>query len=318
MKRLLTGIQPSGALHLGNYVGAILQVLELQKDYETFLMVADLHALTVPQDPKKYPDQVYDLAATLLACGVDPTKTVLFVQSQIPEHTALTWIFSTLTPLGELERMTQYKEKSDKHGQNAGLLTYPILQAADILLYRPEIVPVGEDQVQHLELTRVIARKFNARYGQTFSEPKTLLTKAARVMALNDPSQKMSKSILGSGVGLDDKPEQIRKAIMSAVTDTAPSKEMSAGVKNLFALLEIFAPGQVAQFQKSHASGELKYAELKTALADAIITKLEKIQQAKAQISRAELTKILASSRGRAQAIAAQTMAQVRQKVGLI
>src|SRR3989344_2138316 len=204
MKRLLTGIQPSGALHIGNYLGAVKQIVKLQGDYETYVMIADLHALTTPQDPQKYQRQILNLAAILIASGLDTQKTTLFVQSAIPAHTQLAWIFSTLTPIGELERMTQYKEKSDRHGQNAGLLTYPVLQAADILLYRPEVVPVGEDQVQHIELTRVIARKFNSRYGETFTEPKTLLTKSARIMALNNPTNKMSKSVVGSAVGMDD------------------------------------------------------------------------------------------------------------------
>lgn len=320
MKRLLTGIQPSGVLHIGNYLGAIKQIVELQKDYDTYVMIADLHALTTPQDPQKYQDRILNLAATLIASGLDPTKATLFVQSAIPAHTQLAWIFSTLTPIGELERMTQYKEKSDQHGQNAGLLTYPVLQAADILLYHPEVVPVGEDQVQHLELTRTVARKFNSRYSETFSEPKTLLTKSARIMALNNPARKMSKSVAGSAVGMDDSEAEIRQAIMGAVTDTSPSGEMSAGVKNLFALLEGFAPEKVAGFETAHSDKTIKYVELKTVLADAIVSALAAILQKKQTIisNKAELKNILEQGNKKAAEIAARTIADVYQKTGLV
>lgn len=320
METLLTGIQPSGALHIGNYLGAVKQIVELQDKYQTFVMIADLHALTVPQDPQKYADQTLNLIATLIACGVDPQKSTLFIQSHIPEHSALTWIFSTLTPIGELERMTQYKEKSDKHGQNAGLLTYPILMAADILLYQPEVVPVGEDQTQHLELARIIARKFNSRYGQTFNEPKTLLTKSARIMALNEPNKKMSKSLAGSGIGMDDTPAEIRKNVMSAVTDTAPQGEMTAGVKNLFTLLEAFAPEKIDRFQQSHADGDIKYAELKSTLADAIIATLEPIQKKKQELlaNPEALKAIISHGDQKAAGVAAKNFALVRTKVGLL
>lgn len=320
MKRLLTGIQPSGVLHIGNYLGAIKQIVELQKDYDTYVMIADLHALTTLQDPQKYQDQILNLAATLIASGIDSSKTTLFAQSAIPAHAQLAWIFSTITSIGELERMTQYKEKSDKHGQNAGLLTYPVLQAADILLYHPEVVPVGEDQVQHLELTRVIARKFNSRYGKTFSEPKTLLTKSARIMALNNPAGKMSKSVIGSGVGMDDSEAEVRKAIMGAVTDTSPGGEMTDGVKNLFALLEGFAPKKVAEFEKAHNDKTIKYSELKTELADAIFSTLATIQQKKQTIvsNKTELKNILARGNKKAAEIASQTITNIYQKTGLL
>ena len=320
MKQLLTGIQPSGALHIGNYLGAIKQIIELQKDYDCLVMIADLHALTTPQDPKAYQNQVLDVTATLLASGLDASKTTLFLQSAIAEHTELAWIFNTITPIGELERMTQYKEKADKHGQNAGLLTYPVLQAADILLYHPEVVPVGEDQIQHLELTRLIARKFNSRYGQTFAEPKTLLTKSARIMALNDPTKKMSKSIAGSAVGMDDSADDIRKAISSAVTDTAPDGEMTAGVKNLFTLLEGFAPEKVTEYQKAHEDKNIKYSDLKNDLGSAIVDTLTPIQQKKKEIlaDSQNLLSVLKSGNQKAQGIASETLSDIRQKVGLI
>ena len=319
MKRLLTGIQPSGVLHIGNYLGAIKQIVELQNDYDAFVMIADLHALTTPQDPQKYQDQIINLAATLIASGLDTEKTTLFTQSAIPAHTQLAWIFSCLTPIGELERMTQYKEKSDKHGQNAGLLTYPVLQAADILLYHAEVVPVGEDQTQHLELARAIARKFNSRYGETFKEPKTLLTKSNRIMALNDSSKKMSKSVAGSAVGLDDSEEEIRKAIMGAVTDTTPSGIMTAGVKNLFAILEGFAHEKITQFEKAHNNKTIKYVELKNTLADAIVKTLVPIQQKKQAImaDKDQLKKILEQGKEKAEKIASQTIIEIYQKIGI-
>lgn len=319
MKRLFTGIQPTGDLHIGNYLGAIKQFVDLQNEYEAFVMVADLHALTIPQDPKKYHDQVINVAATLVASGLDSKKTTLFVQSAIPAHTQLTWIFSTLTPLGELERMTQYKEKSDKHGQNAGLLTYPVLQAADILLYHPDVVPVGEDQVQHIELTRDIARKFNARYSPTFTEPKALLTRSARIMALNDPAKKMSKSIAGSAIAMDASADDIHRTVMGAVTDTAPDGVMSAGVANLFGLLGAFAPESVERFIKEHDAGTIKYSQLKETLSDSIIATLTPIQKAKKELlaDTQTLTDIIDRGTAHAQTIAAQTLADVYSKVGL-
>lgn len=320
MKRLFTGIQPTGDLHIGNYLGAIKQFVGLQNEYESFFMVADLHALTIPQDPKKYHDQVLNVAATVIASGLDATKTTLFIQSAIPEHAQLTWIFSTLTPMGELERMTQYKEKSDKHGQNAGLLTYPVLQAADILLYHPDVVPVGEDQVQHIELTRDIARKFNARYSPTFKEPKALLTRSARVMALNDPAKKMSKSIAGSAIAMDASTDDIHRTVMGAVTDTAPDGAMSAGVANLFGLLGAFAPESVARFTKEHDAGTIKYSQLKETLSDSIIATLAPIQKTKKELlaDPKTLNVIIAQGNARAQTIATQTLADVYSKIGLI
>lgn len=320
MKRLFTGIQTTGDLHIGNYLGAIKQFVDLQHEYESFFMVADLHALTIPQDPKKYHDQVLNVAATVIASGLDTTKTTLFVQSALSAHTQLTWILSTLTPLGELERMTQYKEKSDKHGQNVGLLTYPVLQAADILLYHPDFVPVGEDQVQHIELTRDIARKFNTRYSPTFTEPKALLTHSARVMALNDPAKKMSKSIAGSAINMDASADDIHRAIMGAVTDTAPDGAMSAGVANLFGLLGAFAPESVERFTKEHDAGTIKYSDLKATLSDSIIATLAPIQKAKKELlaDPKTLSALIARGNACAQTIATQTLTDVYTKLGLI
>src|SRR3989344_1141608 len=193
---VVSGVQPSGEIHIGNYLGAIKQFVGLQDKYQTYFFIADLHALTLrTPEPTELRERTLNLAALYLACGLDPKKTIIFAQSAVPAHTELNWILNTLTPLGELYRMTQFKEKSEKHEVFAGLLNYPTLMAADILLYQADFVPVGEDQLQHLELTRTLARKFNSYYGKTFKEPRVFIQKAgARIMGLDDPSKKMSKS----------------------------------------------------------------------------------------------------------------------------
>src|SRR3989344_2594900 len=206
----VSGIQASGNLHIGNYIGAIKQFVELQNKYKMIVFVADLHAITTPQNPKKLAEQTMDAIYTYLACGLDPKKITIFIQSHVPQHTELGWILNTITPLGELERMTQFKEKKAEHGVLAGLLNYPTLMAADILLYNPDIVPVGEDQLQHLELARMVARKFNNRFGETFKEPKALIQKGgARIMGLDDPAKKMSKSAASANnyIGILDSEE---------------------------------------------------------------------------------------------------------------
>src|SRR3989339_1253339 len=221
--RILSGIQPTGLIHLGNYFGELKQRINLQKKNDCYFMVVDLHALTIPQNSAQFKQNIESAILDYLAVGLDPKKCTLFVQSQVVGHTELAWILGTLTPLGELERMTQFKEKSSQHKQNinAGLFTYPILQAADILLYKANTVPVGEDQVQHVELTRVIAKKFNNAFGMTFPEPQALLTPTPRVMSLTEPASTMSKSKGEKNyIALSDEPETIRKKIRSAVTDT--------------------------------------------------------------------------------------------------
>src|SRR3990167_2252240 len=223
---IVSAIQASGNVHIGNYIGAIQQFVKLQDKYQGYFFIADLHALTEPQDPEKLRKQILDSAALYIACGLDPKEAVIFIQSQVPEHTELGWILNTITPLGELERMTQFKDKAQKQKKNGvltGLLNYPTLMAADILLYQPDVVPVGEDQTQHLELTRTLACKFNARFGATFKEPKALLQKeGARIMGLDDPTKKMMKSASSKNnyIALLDSEEDIRRKIKSAVTDS--------------------------------------------------------------------------------------------------
>jgi len=218
--KIVSGIQPTGQIHIGNYLGAIKQWIDLQEKEDTVFFIADLHSLTTIQDPKNLPKDVLNAAITYLSLGVDPQRSTLFVQSDVKQHTELCWILNTVTPLGDLERMTQFKEKSKqfKKNINAGLLIYPILQAADILLYKANAVPVGKDQVQHIELTRTIARKFNQKFGKTFPEPKAILPKTgAKIMSLADPKKKMSKSLgPASYISIFESPEEIKKKVMSA------------------------------------------------------------------------------------------------------
>lgn len=324
MARIFSGIQPTGDLHIGNYLGAIRNWTILQEQHDCIFCVVDLHAMTIPYDPKDMPRRVLETAATLLACGIDPERSVLYVQSDVREHTELCWILNTITSLGLLQRMTQFKEKARQHQENvnAGLMNYPILQAADILLYKAELVPVGEDQIQHLEMTRDVARRFNYLFGDTFPEPASQLTKAARIMALNDPERKMSKSIQGSYIALDAEPDQIRDLIRRAVTDTGPAGDtMSPGVANLFTLLEEFsAPETVARFRAAYDQGALRYVELKQQLAEDIVEALTPIRTRRTELlaDPDQLREILEQGAERARAMAAEVMDEVRQKTGLL
>src|SRR3954462_1398638 len=250
MSRIFSGIQPSGSLHIGNYLGAVKNWVELQHKYESLFCVVDYHAITLPYEPAQLRARTADMAQSLLAAGLDPTKCTLFVQSMVPEHTELAWIFNTLTPLGDLERQTQFKDKASREESvPAGLLNYPVLQAADILLYRAELVPVGEDQIQHLELSREIARKWNARFGADFfPEPKPLLTPSRRIMGL-DGQAKMSKS-LGNTIDLLEEPEKIWEKLRPAMTDPARKRREDPGtpeVCNIYNLHRAFSPPDLVE-----------------------------------------------------------------------
>ncbi len=270
---LVSGMQPSGRLHIGNYLGALKNFVELQNsgDYRCYFFIADLHSITEPFDPEEKRRQVIDLAADFLAAGIDPKRSTVFIQSHIPAHNELAWILNTVTPMGELERMTQFKDKSLRQAENvnAGLFDYPVLMAADILIYGARTVPVGDDQLQHLELTRSLARKFNARFGETFIEPKGLLTKTPRVMSLKDPAKKMSKSQPESCLFIDDEPDAIREKIARAVTDSGTTIEYDPENKpGLANLLEIYAA--LTHMEPEAVAGEftgMKYSELKQRLA---------------------------------------------------
>ncbi len=324
-KILFSGIQPTGDIHIGNYLGALKNWVDLQNHYQAIYSIVDLHALTIEQDPKQYPEKILEAAIDLLAIGVDPKKSILFVQSHVKEHTELTWIFNTLMPIAELERMTQYKDKAqqNKENVNVGLFTYPVLMAADILLYQAEVVPVGEDQLQHLELANMVGRKFNNRYGQTFAPIKPILTKGARIMSLTKPDKKMSKSLGPSNyIALRDEPEVIRQKIAKAVTDTGPiqTDKKSLGVHNLFELLHLFTDDQtVARFDKQYQNGTIRYSELKAELAEAVIKTLQPIQERvkKLKNNPKKVKTILEKGARQAQVIADKNIALIKKRVGL-
>ncbi len=320
---LFSGIKPTGTPHLGNYLGALKNWVVLQKDYQAIYAVVDYHALTIAIKPAELTANSLTLAKILLAIGLDPDKVILFVQSQVPEHTELAWIFNCLVPVAEMERMTQYKDKALTHKKNInmGLFDYPALMAADILLYHAQVVPVGEDQLQHLELTRLIVRKFNQRYGQYFTEPQGLVTPAKRIMSLQMPDKKMSKELGdASYISLLDNADTVVKKVSRAVTDTGPqTKTMSAGVKNLFALLEYLDQTTThEQLLKEYKRGSLKYVELKTAISDAINQTLQPIQNNYKNISDQEVNKILQTGAQKARAIASKNLQEIKKLIGLL
>ena len=326
--RIFSGIQPTGTLHIGNYFGAIRNWAALQDDYECVYCIVDYHAITIDIDPKVLRAASRNMALDLIACGIDPERAILFVQSAVPEHTELAWIFGCVTSYGDLSRMTQFKDKSaGRKFVSAGLFTYPILQAADILLYRADGVPVGEDQVQHLELSRRIARRFNARFGEFFPEPEPIVgKKGARLKSLTDPTKEMSKSAgKANYVGMMEDESSIRKKVRSAVTDTglAAGEEMSPGVENLFEILELATelsgdPSIVAELHADFATGKLMYSRLKDAVFENLMKVLRPIQKRRAELEASgEVKMILEKGAQKARAIARENIAQVRALAGL-
>ena len=324
MKILFSGIQPTGEIHLGNYLGALKNWVDLQNQYDCFYAIVDLHAITVDYNPAELQECILNTAMALLAIGLDPKKSTLFVQSAVPEHTELAWLFNTLTPMAELERMTQFKDKAIQHKQNinVGLFDYPVLQAADILLYQSEVVPVGEDQLQHLELTNTILRKFNHKFGDYFKEIKPIVGQGARIMSLTDPAKKMSKSFGPSHyIALDDSAEVIKKKIARAVTDAGPAEAegMSAGVKNLFSLLELLTDKKTVQkYSTAFNNKTLRYSELKNELAEAAICFLKPIQERKKKLNQNKVRKILAEGAKKARRIAQRNILEIKKRMGLI
>lgn len=297
------------------------QCVALQRDYDCFYCVVDLHALTVPQDPKTFARTTLETAIDMLAVGIDPERSALFIQSQIPQHAELAWMFNTITPLGELERMTQFKEKKQRHGIVMGLLDYPVLMAVDILIYKPAVVPIGDDQVQHLELTHSIARKFNRLYGETFPEPRQLLTKTARVMSLTDPKKKMSKSDgVKSYIGLSDEPNIIKQKLAKAVTATTGGKE-NPGVVNLLSIMaEVSDAETVKEFEAAEKKGTIRYAEFKERLANDLSEHFAPFRKKRAELLKKPkyVREVLEEGRKKASAIAKKTMDEVRGKMGLL
>ena len=323
--RIISGIQPTGSIHIGNYLGAIKQWLDLQKQEDCIFFIADLHSLTVPYNKDELQENILEAAITYLALGIDPQKSIFFVQSHIKEHSELCWLLNTVTPLGELERMTQFKEKSKqfKKDINAGLLTYPVLQAADILLYKGMAVPVGKDQVQHIELTRTIARRFNNKFGEVFPEPRDLLSKTgARIMSLNDPKKKMSKS-LGpqSYISLFEDPKSIEKKIMSAVTDTGKKikfdEKKKPGISNLLTIYSLFSGKTIKEIEKKFE--KKGYADFKKSLAELLIEELSEFKKKRDEFlsRKVYVRETLKLGAQRAQNIADTTISEVHQKMGL-
>lgn len=324
--RVLSGVRPTSLLHIGNYFGAIAQWIEMQQKHECYFFIADLHAITEPFDHKELAENTLRVAASYIAAGLDPQRCLLYVQSHIPEHTELAWIFSTLVPLGELERMAQYKELSSKYGSsvNAGILTYPALMAADILMYKANAVPVGEDQKQHVELTRTIARKFNSKFGKVFPEPVAIIGKSgARIKSLTNPAKKMSKSEEPSSqLGIFDSPDTIKKKILSAVTDSGSEikfdEKNKPAISNLLTIYHLFSGSSISAIEREFTGKG--YSAFKSSLAELIAEKLKPMQQEQKRLlkGKSELISILSKGTEKAREEAQTTLAEAKKKMGLL
>ncbi len=324
-KRIFSGIQPSGNLHLGNYLGAIQNWVKLQDEFESIFCVVDLHAITVPQDPESLRRKTIEIAKIYLASGIDPKKSAIFVQSHVAEHSELAWILNTIAKMPELEKMTQFKDKSQKEGKESasvGLFDYPVLMAADILLYNTEVVPVGEDQLQHIEITRTLANRFNKKFGDTFIIPEHFVKKEGmRIMGLDDASKKMSKSAKSEHnyIALTDSEEIIRKKIKKAVTDSGSEivyrddKPALKNLINIYSLLSDKSTGDIEKMYVGHG-----YGDFKNDLADVVINFLKPLQEKIAAISDDEVLQILQAGAAKVRPIAQQKLTEVKKRVGFI
>ena len=328
-KRVLSGIQPThDSFHLGNYLGALQQWVELQSTHDAYYCIVDLHALTVEVDSALLRKRILASAAQLLAIGINPEKSTLFIQSHVPAHNQLGWVFECITGFGEANRMTQFKDKSQKSGADrtvVGLFTYPMLQAADILLYQPELVPVGEDQRQHIELTRDLAQRFNSRYGEVFTVPGAHILKSrAKIMDLQEPTSKMSKSAasLAGVIELLDTPEANIKKVKSAVTDTGREvtfdEEQKAGISNLLSIFAAITGRSIPSIEADYVGKG--YGDFKKDVAEAVVDSLKPIREAALTYLKDEgaLLEILRVGAERADAVASQTLADVYQALGLL
>jgi tryptophanyl-tRNA synthetase len=319
--RVLSGVQPSGQLHLGNYLGALKNWAEIQSNYESIFCIVDLHAITVYQDPNELAEKIRETAALFIAAGIDPQESSIVVQSSVSGHAELAWMLTCVTPLGWLNRMTQYKAKAEKQETvGAGLLQYPVLMAADILVYQAKIVPVGEDQSQHLELARDIAQRFNSMYGDTFVMPETRLPAVgARIMGLDDPTTKMSKSVSGTNhaIALLDEPSIVRKKIARATTDSQPAvdpENMSPGVANLFTIAHACDP-----FITKNSVAGMRYGDFKKLVAEAVVSRLEPIQRKYREITAdpGYIDSVLLEGQRRVLPIAENTIRNAKRAMGL-
>ncbi len=324
-KRIFSGIQPTGDIHIGNYLAAIRQWVDLQSDHDCVFCVVDLHAITVPQDPAVLHAKTREVAGLLLAAGIDPQASALFVQSHVPAHSELAWILNCFLPVGWMQRMTQFKEKSGEQRDTAsmGLFDYPALMAADILLYETDIVPVGDDQKQHVELTRDVARRFNSLYGETFKLPDPVFPDAgARIMGLDDPTRKMSKSETNEGhaIRLLDSPDEIRSKIARATTDSLREIRFDAkrpGLYNLLTIHQRFS-GMTPDAIEARFQGK-GYADLKRELADLIVERLRPLQSRYRELAGdpTQIDRLLEAGASRVRPLAAKTLGRVKEKVGL-
>jgi tryptophanyl-tRNA synthetase len=323
-KRIFSGIQPTGSIHLGNYLGALRNWVALQREYESFFCIVNLHAITLAQDPRTLAEKTRELARIYLAVGIDPAVSTIFIQSDVPAHTELTWLLNCVTRMSELERMTQFKDKARKQQENVGvgLFDYPVLMAADILLYQTDLVPVGEDQKQHLELTRDVAIRFNRDYGETFRVPEPFIPKVgARIMSLADATRKMSKSDDESEAGcvmLLDDPDTVRRKFKRAVTDSGTEIRFDhnrPAINNLLTIYQLMT-SQSREGIETHFNGK-GYAALKADLADRTIEFLKPFQERVRAIDDAALDGILARGAERAASIAKVTLAKAKQNMGL-
>jgi tryptophanyl-tRNA synthetase len=324
-KRILSGIQPSGNLTIGNYLGAIQQFVALdQAGEECFYCIVDLHAITVPQDPVKLKEKTLEVAGLYIASGVDPTRSTIFIQSHVRQHSELAWFLQCISRMGELSRMTQFKDKGKgQESAGVGLFTYPVLQAADILIYHATHVPVGEDQKQHIELTRDLAQRFNSQFGETFTIPEPLIAEVgARIMALDDPSKKMSKSspVEGSRISLLDPLESIKKKIMRAVTDTDNEirydEEKKPGISNLLTIYSLFAKKSIPDLEREYEGKQ--YGTFKKDLVEVVTEAIRTIQNNYYGLSQEELLRHLRNGAERASAIAEKTVREVKEKMGFV
>lgn len=324
MKVLFTGIQPTGDIHLGNYFGAIANWVRLQHEYTAYISVVDLHSLTIPYEPADMPRRVLESAMTLCACGIDAEKAILFVQSEVPGHADLTWLFNSITPLGELERMTQFKDKREQFraSVNVGLLDYPVLQAADILLYKGEVVPVGEDQIQHVEFTREVARHFNTRFGDTFPECQALLTATPRVLGL-DGDAKMSKS-KGNTIGVLETPEQIWAKVGPAKTDPARVRRTDPGTPEKCTIwsyhLLVTPEAERKDIHDGCTTAGIGCIDCKKRFQANLMKTLDPIRARYAELAADGGKKVeerLAANGSRCRAVAGETMREVKERMGL-
>ena len=324
MKRIFSGVQPTGNIHLGNYLGALRNWVELQHEYESFFCIVNLHAITIPQDPKLLAQKTRDLARIYLAAGIDPRVSIVFIQSDVPEHAELAWILNCVTRISELERMTQFKDKAGKQRESvgAGLLNYPVLMASDILLYQTDLVPVGHDQKQHLELTRDLAVRFNRDYGETFRVPEPFIPKiGAKIMSLSDATKKMSKSDenVGGSITLLDDADTVRRKFKRAVTDSGTEirfDDTRPAITNLLTIYQLLTGAQAAEVEANFA--DKGYAALKSELAEVTIEFLRPLQERIHGFGDAELERILDEGRRRAQETAQATLEDVKARLGLV